>query len=662
MTTAATRWDVARVASLGAVTAAPLPILLFRRPEVAAGIAVEGAVVVETATLGLVAALVAVAVPWLNRRVRSGRLVVGGGLLLAAGALVMGLVDQIGPFWVGGVLLAAGGAIGIVLQRIVLTEHPVLGDRFRTMAWYWGGVALGALAPFVPLLWHPYAPSTGMRAIGVAAAIAVIFAVPLGRLTDPADVEGETTRSSDPRTPWGRRAAAASFGAGALVIGGADSALELIAVEWQRTPTETAAVLGAGPLAALVISWFGPWYHRLARLERGRRADAAGPLLLVGGALVLAGGLSITYFGMVATWLVAGGAFALAATTLDAATFESFTVAARRRVAARQAVALAVGAFVSALLLSGLVASWSPHLRLALAAMPLIVVGWRVRRGAPSARDASTASEAADATTLPRRVYDPPGDGEDASEAAVPLLSVERLDVAYHSVQVLFDVDLTVREEEVVALLGTNGAGKTTLLRAISGLEPASGGRIVYAGLDVTKTRPTWRVGMGLQQIVGGSAVAPSLTVDENLRLFGFTVDSADAESGTEEALELFPRLRERHDQLAGTLSGGEKQMLALAKALITRPRLLLVDEFSLGLAPTVVADLLPVVRTIASRGSAVLLVEQSVNIALALADRAYVMEKGEIRFEGPAAELRDQPELLQAAYLEGLAHALESQ
>jgi len=239
-------------------------------------------------------------------------------------------------------------------------------------------------------------------------------------------------------------------------------------------------------------------------------------------------------------------------------------------------------------------------------------------------------------------------------------LSVQGLDVAYGPVQVLFGVDLQVAEGEVVALLGTNGAGKTTLLRAISGLEPTQAGSVLYAGLDITRTRPTWRVGMGLHQVVGGSAIVPPLTVHENLKLFGHGVSADRRDAGIEQAYELFPRLRERHGQRATTLSGGEQQMLALAKAIIVQPRLLMIDEFSLGLAPRIVGELLPVVRAIAQNGSSVLLVEQSVNVALSVADRAFVMEKGEIGYSGDAAELRDQPDLLQAAYLEGLATALE--
>jgi ABC-type branched-subunit amino acid transport system ATPase component len=165
---------------------------------------------------------------------------------------------------------------------------------------------------------------------------------------------------------------------------------------------------------------------------------------------------------------------------------------------------------------------------------------------------------------------------------------------------------------------------------------------------------------MGLHQVVGGNAIVGPLTVAENLRLFCHSLDRVDDVDPLAEVFDVFPRLAERQHQRAETMSGGERQMLAMSKALIVRPRLLLIDEFSLGLAPLVIADLLPVVRQIAERGAAVLLVEQSVNIALSVADYAYVMEKGEIGYQGPSAVLRSQPDLVRSAYLEGLSRVLK--
>jgi ABC-type branched-subunit amino acid transport system ATPase component len=163
-----------------------------------------------------------------------------------------------------------------------------------------------------------------------------------------------------------------------------------------------------------------------------------------------------------------------------------------------------------------------------------------------------------------------------------------------------------------------------------------------------------------LHQVVGGNAIVGPLTVAENLRLFCHILDRVDGVDPLAEVFDVFPRLAERQHQRAETMSGGERQMLAMSKVLIVRPRLLLIDEFSLGLAPRVIADLLPVVRQIAERGAAVLLVEQSVNIALSVADYAYVMEKGEIGYQGPSAVLRSQPDLVRSAYLEGLSRVLK--
>jgi branched-chain amino acid transport system ATP-binding protein len=223
-------------------------------------------------------------------------------------------------------------------------------------------------------------------------------------------------------------------------------------------------------------------------------------------------------------------------------------------------------------------------------------------------------------------------------------------------VRVLFGVDLEVREGEVVALLGTNGAGKSTLLNAISGVVEPDGGNVWFRGDAITGEAPERTVARGIVQVPGGRGVFPRLTVEENLAMGGFLLrrDKALLAERTAEVLELFPRLRERWRQPAGVLSGGERQMLTLAQSLLLRPRLLLVDELSLGLAPSVVQELLQALRRINADGTAVVLVEQSVNVALTLADRAYFMEKGEVRFSGPTSELLGRSDLLRSVFLEG--------
>jgi ABC-type branched-subunit amino acid transport system ATPase component/sugar phosphate permease len=236
------------------------------------------------------------------------------------------------------------------------------------------------------------------------------------------------------------------------------------------------------------------------------------------------------------------------------------------------------------------------------------------------------------------------------------ILLVRELEVGYDDVQVLFGVDLEVEEGEIVALLGTNGAGKSTLLKAISGLVEADRGAVVFDGTDITHAPPYEIAGRGVVQVPGGAGVFPSLTVDENLRLAGWLRrDEPDyVREAVARAFELFPVLADRREEPAGDLSGGQQQMLALGMAMVTRPKLLMVDELSLGLAPVVVERLLPLIRELRDGGTTVILVEQSVNLALTVADRAYFMEKGEIRFEGAAAELLERPDLLRSVFLEG--------
>jgi ABC-type branched-subunit amino acid transport system ATPase component len=234
------------------------------------------------------------------------------------------------------------------------------------------------------------------------------------------------------------------------------------------------------------------------------------------------------------------------------------------------------------------------------------------------------------------------------------LVECKGLDVAYGPVQVLFGVDFEVTEGEIVALLGTNGAGKSTLLKAVSGLINPSAGKVFLDGHDITGADAEAVTRAGVSLMPGGKGIFPTVTVDEHLRLAAWTFrkDTARIEAARAEVLDLFPILAERHAQPAGYLSGGEQQMLALAQAFMTSPRLLLVDELSLGLAPTVVGHLLDVLRTVHDAGTTIVIVEQSVNVALTLAQRAVFMEKGEVRFTGPAADLLERPDLLRSVFI----------
>jgi branched-chain amino acid transport system ATP-binding protein len=244
-----------------------------------------------------------------------------------------------------------------------------------------------------------------------------------------------------------------------------------------------------------------------------------------------------------------------------------------------------------------------------------------------------------------------------------PLLVCRGVEVAYGPVQVLFGVDLDVMEGEVIALLGTNGAGKSTLLKAISGVVDPMGGAIFFDGRDITHADAVQTSKLGVIQVPGGKAVFPTLTVAEHFKSGTWLFrdeDPAEVERRVEYVLDKFPRLRERWDQMAGNLSGGEQQQLAVGMAFVARPKLLIIDELSLGLAPTIVEQLLDMVREIHATGCTVVIVEQSVNIALTIASRAYFMEKGEVRFSGPTEELLERGDILRAVFLQGSGTARE--
>jgi ABC-type branched-subunit amino acid transport system ATPase component/ABC-type branched-subunit amino acid transport system permease subunit len=237
-------------------------------------------------------------------------------------------------------------------------------------------------------------------------------------------------------------------------------------------------------------------------------------------------------------------------------------------------------------------------------------------------------------------------------------LACEGVESSYGSMQVLFGIDTVVGQGELLALLGTNGAGKSTLLKSITGLLPPDRGRIVFEGRDITGMPAEKVAKLGLSLMPGGKGVFPTLTVAENLRLAGWMMrhDRKGRKAARDSALALFPILRERWDQLAGDLSGGEQQQLSLAMAFVTRPKLLCIDELSLGLAPTIVGQLVEKVKEIHRSGTSVVVVEQSVNVALLLCERAVFLEKGQVRFRGPTAGLLDRPDVLRAVFLGGAA------
>ncbi|NLV16914.1 MAG: ABC transporter ATP-binding protein [Syntrophomonadaceae bacterium] len=234
------------------------------------------------------------------------------------------------------------------------------------------------------------------------------------------------------------------------------------------------------------------------------------------------------------------------------------------------------------------------------------------------------------------------------------MLEVKEIDVYYGAIHALKGLSLKVEQGSIVTLIGANGAGKTTTLKTISGILRPQNGTVTYKGTDITKVLPEKIVGLGISQVPEGRRVFSTMSVLENLEMGAYLrKDKKEVRRDIQSVFGRFPRLGERRKQISGTLSGGEQQMLAIGRALMARPELLLMDEPSMGLAPLLVKEIFEIIKDINSQGTTILLVEQNANMALSIADRAYVLETGEIVLQGPSEQLMKSAEV-KKAYLGG--------
>ena len=406
-----------------------------------------------------------------------------------------------------------------------------------------------------------------------------------------------------------------------------------------------------GAVAVIALALYGRRGEEMFRQDPARVVEVASGLLAAGvviiciAAVMPAFPLTLAFFGL------AVGLVVVLSPALGVAILSVIPAAMRPHASALIGIALGVGGLGGALLLGGIDRRFG-------------IIGSIVSFIFPGVFGALVIRSAGKLVPADLdRMIDETLEDEEIKQIrkagqVLPMLRCHKINFAYGQVQVLFDVDFTVEDGEMVALLGTNGAGKSTLLKVISGIGLPFGGSVRYRGADITYLDAERRLRLGITQIPGGRAVFGPMNVVENLRVFGYSLgrNKREVDAAIERALKAFPRLEERRSQKAVTLSGGEQQMLGVAKALMLRPRLLLVDELSLGLAPVIVAQLLDMVREINADGTAVVLVEQSVNIALNLARHAYFMEKGEIRFDGKSADLLRRGDLLRAVFLGGRA------
>jgi ABC-type branched-subunit amino acid transport system ATPase component/sugar phosphate permease len=405
----------------------------------------------------------------------------------------------------------------------------------------------------------------------------------------------------------------------------------------------------AGIAAASVVGLllFGRRGERVFRAGPGRMARLAGYALAVA-VIFLALGAWMPWFApMVACFAVGQTLIALLAPCISIVMLSVVPSEHRPITSALSGIALAAGAVAGTILLSGI----DSRFGLAGAIGSLVVPG--IAGALILASAGSLVEPDMDRMIVEIKEEEAVGQIRIAG-SYLPLLACRGIQFSYGQLQVLFDVDLTVDEGELLALLGVNGAGKSTLLNVISGLALPQRGTVRFQGHDITFLDAERRLNVGIAQVSGGRGVFPPLSVVNNLRVFGHTLgrDRKRVDGAIEQALAAFPRLAERRNQHAASLSGGEQQMLALSKALMLSPRLLLIDELSLGLAPVVVSQLSEMVRTINAAGTAVILVEQSVNVALSLVERCYFMERGQIRFEGAPSDLVERGDLLRAVFL----------
>jgi ABC-type branched-subunit amino acid transport system ATPase component len=411
------------------------------------------------------------------------------------------------------------------------------------------------------------------------------------------------------------------------------------------------AYYAAVGVVALVI--YGSRGERQFRANPARVVRTSGILLAVGVGCIALGGLMPSIWLVMALFGLASAFTSILAPALAIGLMSIIPANMRPHAQALGGIFVAVGGLAGSLFLSGIDSQYGVAGTMVAVAIPGVVgsiiiasAGKFIQADLDRMIDEVLESEEI------RRITSTGG--------RLPMLSSRGIDFSYGQLQVLFDVDFTVDDGEMVALLGVNGAGKSTLLKVISGIGLPSGGSVRFRGQDITYLDAERRLRLGITQIPGGRAVFGPMTVVENLRSYGYTMarDRKAVERAIDTTFEAFPRLYERRTSLAATLSGGEQQMLGLSKALMLRPRLLLIDELSLGLAPVIVGQLLEMVRQINADGTAVVLVEQSVNIALNLVEHAYFMEKGEMRFDGKASDLLARDDLLRAVFLRGAGAA----
>ena len=651
-------------------------------PDISRALGLSLGVIAGVIALKTLAILVApLPMAWLSQaRSRRALLCVATGLAWSVMTLFTGFVTSLIALIV--VLVVDGLTTGSVIalhQPLLMDTYPpearVRALSFYRSAWYLGNVGspllVALLAGIAGFTWRGVFLAMGLLSIGMTLCCLGLRDPGFGRWdTDQVRAKVHEASGDDDATvltedvelgfweicrrllliPTWRRVFAGYAVFGLLTVPLQTFLSFFLEQRWNLGPASRglffAYISGAAVLGLLL---YGRRGEAQFRSSPARVPRSVGLFLGFGVALIAAGGLSPS-FGLMAG-LMGLGFLMFGPLNVGLAISGLSVIPSRMRPHAEAlgGIFIAIGGVVGALFFSGISRRYGIAGSMVSVAVPGIAAAWIIASaGKYIGPDLDRMIDEILEDTEIKRIR--------ASGGHLPMLACRGVDFSYGQLQVLFDVDFTVDDGEMVALLGVNGAGKSTLLKVISGIGLPSAGSVRFRGEDMTYLDAERRLKLGITQIPGGRAVFGPMTVTENLRSFGYTMrrDRRALERAIDHTFEAFPRLAQRRNSLASTLSGGEQQMLGLAKALILRPRLLLIDELSLGLAPVIVGQLLDMVRTINERGTAVVLVEQSVNIALNLVEHAYFMEKGEMRFDGRSSELLGRDDLLRAVFLHG--------
>lgn len=652
-------------------------------PEIAAGLGIGvGGIAAARAvqTLAAAAAPLPIAAIAYRRAYRAALCIVTGvawSLITLYTGFVTGLVALIVVLVLDGI---STGTVAVLHYPLLMDSYPpparvrVLSayNAFGTFGNVLAPVLVGLFSSVLALTWRG-----NFVLLGVISVLGVLLAL---RLRDPGfgrwDTErvrravrerhpGTGTDDADPPEvtlglfescrrllliPTVRRTMSAQLVLGILLLPYATFLSFFLDEQWNLGPGARGLFYGfLAAVSTVALLLFGRWGERMFAQDPARVTRFSGVVLALSVVLIAAGALAPALGLVVALFGLSSALVSILNPALNMVFLSIVPARQRPHLSALAGIFTAVGAILGSVFLAGIDARFG-------------IAGALVALAVPGVIGSLIVSSAGRFVVhdLDRMIDEVIEDEEigqiQRAGGHLPLLACRNLDYSYDRVQVLFGVDFTVDDGELVALLGVNGAGKSTLLKAISGIGLPTGGTVRFQGHDITYLDAERRVRLGITQVPGGHAVFGPLSVVDNLRAYGYTLgrDRRAVSTAIDTCLETFPRLADRRDQLASTLSGGEQQMLGLAKAFMLRPRLLLIDELSLGLAPKVVEQLLEMVRRINDDGTAVVVVEQSVTVALSLAEHAYFMEKGQIRFDGRAADLLGRDDLLRAVFLEG--------